>query len=179
MNDQINIKKPQTQKRLGELLVSAGLIDEIILNKALEHQKVNKNKLGRILIEMGVADDETIAKTLAEQLNIQVVCRNKIDFPKEVTSLIPSELAENHLILPIKETENGLLIAMANPQDLYAWEDLRFFTQKRIHIAVAPEGDILKAIEKYYPKKNLEKDLGSGPALDEEIEIIQQKDDED
>lgn len=90
-------------------------------------------------------------------------------------SLVPSELVENYLLIPIKEKGTGLLIAMANPLDLYAVDDLRFFTQKRIDVAAAPEGDILKAIEKYYPKKDLEKNMNSGPAIDEGIEIIQRK----
>jgi len=179
MNDPVNIKKSSARKRLGEILVTAGLIDEKTLAKALELQKMHKKKLGRILIDMGVADDQTIARTLAEQLKIPVIRLNKIDIPKEIISLIPSELAENHLVLPIKETEGGLLIAMANPLDLYALDDLRFFTQKRIHIAIAPEGEILKAIEKYYPKKDLEKDLNSGAPIDEGIEIIQKKDKEE
>jgi len=179
MTDPDNLKKSQQRKRLGEILVLSGLIDEKTLDKALELQKIHKKKLGRVLIDMGVADDETIAKTLAEQLKIAVIRLNKIDIPKEIISLIPSELAENHLILPIKEIEGRLLIAMANPLDLYALDDLRFFTQRQIKIAVATEGDILRAIERYYPKKDLEKDLNSGPALDEGIEIIQQKDKEE
>jgi len=179
MNEPVNVKKTQPRKRLGEILVSAGLIDEKTLSKALELQKVHKKKLGRILIDMGVADDETIAKTLADQLKIPVIRLNKIAIPKEIVSLISSELAENHLVLPIKEIEGGLLIAMANPLDLYALDDLRFFTQKQIKIAIAPEGDILKAIERYYPKEGLKKDLSSGPALDEGIEIIQQKNKEE
>jgi len=181
MNDLINVKKSPKmgKKKLGECLIEAGLIDDKILAQALQIQIVQKKKLGRILIDMGVADEVTIAKALASQLKIPLIRLNKMDIPKEIISLIPPELAENHLVLPIKETEGGLLIAMANPLDLYALDDLRFFTQKRINIAIAPEGDILKAIERYYPNEDLEKDLSSGLTLDEGIEIIQQKDKEE
>jgi type IV pilus assembly protein PilB len=176
MNKPVNSKKPpKGRKKLGECLISAGLIDEKTLAKALEIQKVQKKKLGRILIDMGVADDETIARAMAEQLHIPLLRLKGIEIKKEIITLIPSELAENHLVIPIKEKEDGLLVAMANPLDLYAIDDLRFVTQKRIHIAIAPEKDILRAIERYYPRRDLEKDLASGPPIDEGIEIIQRK----
>jgi type IV pilus assembly protein PilB len=170
-----NVRKSTApRKRIGESLVSSGLIDEKILQKALDIQKIQKKRLGRILIEMGVADDITIAKTLAEQLQISILRLNKIEIPEEIVALVPEELAENHGVIPIKETQEGfLLVAMANPLDFNALDDLRFVTQRRISIAIAPESDIVKAIEKYYPKKDLERDLNSGPALDEDVEIIQ------
>ncbi len=177
MNKPVNSKKPpKGRKKLGECLISAGLIDEKTLDKALEIQKVQKKKLGNILIDMGVADDETIAKALADQLHIPMVRLKNIEIKEDIISLVPSELAESHLLIPIKETEGGLLVSMANPLDLYAIDDLRFVTQKRIHIAISPEKDILKAIERYYPNKDLEKDLASGPAIDDGIEIVQRKD---
>jgi type IV pilus assembly protein PilB len=174
------MKSSPPRKRLGESLVSSGLIDEKTLQKALDIQKIQKKRLGRILIEMGVADDQTIAKTLAIQLRIPIIHLSEMDIPKEIVSLVPAELVENHLIMPVKETKEGfLLVAMVNPLDLNAVDDLRFVTQKRISIAIAPEDDILRAIEKYYPKKDLERDLNSGPALDEGVEIIQRKEKEE
>ncbi len=177
MNDTINVKQSPKmgKKKLGECLVEAGLIDNKTLEQALQVQRVQKKKIGQILIDMGVADELTIAKALASQLKIPLIRLGKMDIPKEIISLIPSDLAENHLVVPVKETETGLLVAMANPLDLFAIDDLRFVTQKRINIAIAPEGDILRAIERHYPQNDLEKDLDSGPAIDEGIEIIQRK----
>ncbi|MBC8459675.1 MAG: Flp pilus assembly complex ATPase component TadA [Deltaproteobacteria bacterium] len=173
-------KRPTSKhKKLGDFLVEAGLIDERTLAKALELQKVQKKKIGQILIDMGVADDEEIAKTLARQLKIPFGRLGKINVPKEIISLVPPELAETRLLIPIKETEKGLLVAMANPLDLYAIDDLRFVTHMPIRIAVASQGDILEAIEKYYPKRDLEKDLNSAPGIDESIEILQQVDADD
>jgi len=173
-------KKPiRKHKKIGDLLVKAGLIDERTLAKALGLQKVQKKKIGQILIDMGVADEEEIAKALARQLKIPFGRLGKIKVPKEIISLVPPELAENHLLIPIKETEKGLLVAMANPLDLYAIDDLRFVTHMPIRIAVASQGDILEAIEKHYPKRDLEKDLNSVPGIDEGIEILQQVDADD
>ena len=167
---------PSKKLKMGEYLVKAGLIDEETLAKALHIQKSQKKRLGRILIGMGLADDVVIAKTLAQQLQIPYGRLNNVNIAKDVISLVPAELAENHLVIPLKRKEKSLLIAMSNPLDLYAMEDLRFFTQMPIEIAVVPEGDILDAIQRHYPKGDLKRNLDSGPYIGEGIEFIQQKD---
>jgi len=170
------VESPQKKMRLGEILIKSGLIDEKTLTKALETQKIEKKRLGQILVDMGVADQVIIAKTLARQLKIPYGRLEKVKIAKEVIGLVPSELAENHLVIPIKKRKNSILVAMANPLDLYALDDLRFFTQTQIDVAVVPEGDILDAIGRHYPKKDLKKSLDSGPNIDGEIEIIQERD---
>jgi len=167
-----NSKPPRGRKKLGELLVEAGLIDERTVAKALEIQKLQKKKIGQILIDMGVADEEEIAKAVAKQLMIPFLRLVKAEIPEEIISLVPAEVAENYLLIPVKKTPKGLLVAMANPLDLYAADDLRFLTQMAIDIAAAPQGDILQAIERYYPKHGLEKDLDSEPSIDQGIEVI-------
>ncbi len=173
------VEPPQKKMRLGEILVKSGLIDEKTLNKALEIQKTQKKRLGQVLVDMRVADEVIIAKTLARQLNIPYGRLEKVKIVKEVIGLVPPELAENHLVIPIKKREHSILVAMANPLDLYALDDLRFFTQSRIDVAVVPEGDILDAIGRHYPKKDLKKNLDSGPNIDGEIEIIHEKDEDE
>ena len=162
--------------RLGEILVKSGLIDEDTLEKALQTQKTEKKRLGQILVDMGVADQVIIAKTLARQLKIPYGRLKKVKIAKEVIGLVPAELASNHLVIPIKKNANSLVVAMANPLDLYALDDLRFFTQTQIEVAVVPEGDILDAIERHYPKKDLKRSFNSGPDIDGEIEVIQERD---
>jgi len=170
------VESPQKKMKIGEILVKSGLIDEKTLTKALKIQKTQKKRLGQILVGMGVADQVIIAKTLARQLKIPYGRLENVKIAKEVIELVPAELAENHLVIPIKKRKNSLLVAMANPLDLYAMDDLRFFTQSRIDVAIVPEGDILDAIGRHYPKKDLKKNLDSGPNIDGEIEIIQEKD---
>lgn len=173
------INTSKKRRKLGDCLVEAGLIDEKTLAKALDIQKVQKKKIGQILIDMGVADDEEIAKALSKQLRIPFVSLKEMKISGEAISLVPAELAENYLLIPIKESEKGLIVAMANPLEFYALDDLRFVTQMNIAIAVSPESHILNALEKHYPKQGLEKDFGTGPGLDEGIEIIQSKEKEE
>ncbi len=167
---------PRKKLKIGDYLVKSGLIDEETLGKSLELQKKEKKRLGRVLVDMGVADDVVIAKALAMQMKIPYGRLNNVNIAKEVISLVPAELAENHMVIPLKKKEKSLLVAMANPLDLYAMDDLRFFTQMPIEVAVVPEGDIVDAIHRHYPKEDLKRRLDSGPELGAGIEIIRQKD---
>ncbi|MDI6688291.1 MAG: ATPase, T2SS/T4P/T4SS family [Desulfobacterales bacterium] len=167
------------RKKFGECLVEAGLIDKETLAKALDIQKIQKKKLGQIIIDMGMADDVEIAKALSRQFNIPLINPTGMEISKEIISLVPSAMAENYMVIPIKKTDRGLLVAMSNPLDIYALDDLRFVTQMSIDVAVASYDEMLAAVEKYYPKRDLEKDLDSGPKIDEGIEIVQRKGKED
>ncbi|MDX2512987.1 MAG: ATPase, T2SS/T4P/T4SS family [Desulfobacterales bacterium] len=174
------MKKPAKNKehaprriKIGECLIAAGLIDRKTLNKALGLQKVEKKRIGQVLIDMGVADDVVIAKALSKQLKIPFLELKNKKVSKDVIALVPAELAENHLLLPLKIVKGKLVVAMANPLNFYALDDLRFVTQRAIHITVASQGDILAAIERHYPKHDLDKAFESGPGMENGVEVIQ------
>lgn len=166
--------KRRKRKKLGEILVEAGLIDDQILKKALEKQKLEKKKLGQMLMDMGVATDKEIASALAKQLKIPLMDLKNIEIPKDIISHVPAKMAEKYLLLPVKLTENRLLVVMANPTDFYATDDLRFATGMIIKVAVATQEDILDALDIYYPKEDLAKALDSGPNIDRGIEVLQE-----
>ena len=167
-------KAPTRRKKLGELLFQANLIDQKTLENALTIQKKQKKRIGQILMDMGVIDDEMIAKALASQLKIPFLRLGNVEIPKEVTDLVPQEMAENYMLLPVKVIKKQLVIAMANPLEFYAMDDLRFITQMSIFVTVAPQSDILSAIHKFYPIQNLGKTLGVDAGFGENIEIVGQ-----
>jgi len=169
-------KSPKKPIRLGEYLVKIGLIDKETLNKALKTQKSIKKKLGQILVDMGVADDVAIAKALAVSLKIPYGRIDKASIHNDIIGLIPPELAEKHMVIPLRKTGDRLLVAMANPLDLYALEDLRFHTQMPIDRAVVPSGDMTAAIEKHYPRPGLEENLGlEFGAEADDIEVVERR----
>ncbi len=173
-------KSPQKTLRLGEYLVMIGLIDKETLNKALKAQKSSKKRLGEVLMDMGVADDVVIAKALAVRLKLPYGRIDKANIPNDIIKLIPPELAEKHGVVPLKKDGNRLLIAMTNPLDLYALEDLRFFTQLPIDRAVVPSRDIVTSIEKYYPKPDLGMNLGVEFGSEEDdIEVVEKRKEEE
>jgi len=166
-------KRSIKHAKLGEILVQAGLIDSKTLFNAMEIQKIQKKKIGEVLIDMGVVDDVEVANALASQLKFPYVRLEKKKIPEECLSLVPPEMAQKYLLIPIKKIEKGLIVAMANPLDQSAIDDLRFVSRIPIHVAVAPERDILWAIDKYYPKRDIQQDLGYEPGAGEDMEIIQ------
>ena len=142
-------------KKLGDLLVEAGVLDKSDLLKALQAQKNSSKKVGQILIDMGTVDDVQIAEALSSQLNIPYLRLHGVEIPQKIIDSIPAEMAENYLLLPIEEKGGELVVAMANPLEFYALDDMRFITQKRIKIHVSPQSDVLAAIQKYYPKQGI------------------------
>jgi type IV pilus assembly protein PilB len=145
----------QRRKRIGEHLVAAGVLDEESLTRALEIQNTENKRIGQILIDMGVISDEEIANALASQLNIPLLRLKNLDIPRETITLVTSQTAETKILIPVKATGNRLLIAMADPLDSEAIQDIRFQTGMSIEVAVSPEGDIREAFNRHYIPKNV------------------------
>lgn len=162
--------------KIGDLLVEKGIIDRKTLIKALKIQKGQKKRLGQVLIDMGVADETQIAKGLASKFKIDYVTLEDREIPRETISLIPQDMAESHLVIPIEEKHKKLVVAMADPLDHNTLKDLQFLTGMPTDFVVATGSDIQAAIEKYYPKGGLERKLGATPNIHEKIEITKPKD---
>ena len=173
-------KKPVNQKtlsrkrkKLGELLIQAGLIDTETLAEALALQKVQNKKIGQVLIEMGFVEHTELGQALATQLHIPFVRLENKSIPGEVLAKVPPEIAEKYSLIPIKITDGKLIVAVANPLEMATTNDLQFVTHMPIYLVVSPLGDILSAIDKFYPKPDIEKYLGSGKNVPIDLEIIQ------
>ncbi len=171
-------KEEPRRKMLGEILVDSGLIDNKTLEKALEVQKAQGKRIGQVLIDMGVADDVEIAKALAKQLGIPMVRLKAEDISEKAVSLVPSEVSESYNLIPIRIQGGKLVVAMVNPLEFYAIDDLRFITQMPIEPVASPERDILAALDRYYPKDGLDRGLADVPA-GEHIEVVTQVQAED
>ena len=183
-NGTVGQKSVRWHKRLGAYLLAAGLIDEDTLARALEIQKKEappKSKIGKLLIEMGTTDDVSIAKTLASQLNIDYVDLDGLNISREVLRTITADTATSSMIIPISRKGKKLVVAMTNPLEQYVIDDLRFVTQLDIEIAVAPESQMRKAIEKYYID-NVNSKISEDKDIDAFLEVIADEkisDDED
>ena len=168
-------KSYRWHKRLGAYLLAAGLIDEDTLSRALEIQRKEnhpKTRIGKVLVDMGMTDDVNIAKTLASQLNIDFLHLGKLKIPSDVLNIIPASIATSSSIIPISKKGKKLVVAMANPLEQYVIDDLRFITQLDVEIAVSPESEVIKAIEKFYTN-NLDNKLGQDSDIDSFLEIIE------
>ena len=166
--------------KLGDLLIKAGLIDGKLLREALGIQRVQKKKLGEVLMDMGILDDVDIANALASQLKIPFLRLEKIKVPEDIISLIPREMAEQYTLLPLRKVQKGVVVAIANPLEFYALDDLRFVTQMPVFIVVSPLGEILDAIRNHYPKKTPQDGFPNHEQGEDVVmEVIQRKDAQD
>ncbi|SDC46643.1 type IV pilus assembly protein PilB [Paenibacillus sp. UNCCL117] len=138
------------RKRIGDLLVEAGLLTQEQLSKALQEQRETKMRLGEFLINRSYITEQQLIEVLEFQLGIPHIqlFRQKID-PK-VINLIPQRVAEQHQVLPVRVDGNKLLLAMADPLDYFAIDELRMSTGLRIEPTIAAREELQRAIRRYY-----------------------------
>ncbi|MDR4936106.1 ATPase, T2SS/T4P/T4SS family [Rossellomorea marisflavi] len=138
-----------TRKRLGDLLVEAGIISEEQLQETLS-DKVKGQKTGDALLQKGFITEQQLIEVLEFQLGIPHVSLYRYPFEANLFHLIPKETAKRTLMIPLKTEGDRLFVAMNDPLDFYAIEDLRLATGFKIEPAIATKDDILKVINKYY-----------------------------
>lgn len=141
------------RKRIGDILIDAGLITYDQLRVTLELQKKSKKKLGEILIESKMVKDEDIAKSYAIQLNIPYIDVSSFPINIEAVEKVPVQIANKHLLIPIAITESQLTVAMSNPLDLDAIDSITFVTEHMVKVVVSTSMEIRKAINRYYHNK--------------------------
>lgn len=144
---------PGTKKRLGDILVDEGLITNEQLNKALKAQSTLKQKIGEILVDFGYIEEITIARVLQKQLKLDIIKLSSMVIEPRVTSLVNEQILRKHMLIPFefhKTSPNLLRVAMADPNDFIAIDDLSIITNLKIEPVIATSSDIAAAIDKYY-----------------------------
>ncbi|HUW59447.1 MAG TPA: hypothetical protein VMZ06_00460 [Candidatus Bathyarchaeia archaeon] len=139
------------RRRLGEILVELGLVDDEQLRAALAEQSSSpQRRLGAILVEKGITSEEVVARVLARQLGLPFVRLEGNVADQAATRAISSQLARTCECLPIAVSPTSLVLAMANPFNLVAIEEVELATGRRVDPVVAAAGDIREAVRRYY-----------------------------
>ena len=141
------------KKRLGDILIDAGVIDEQQLTEALAAQREKGQKLGETLIDLGFTNEVEIANALHRQLNYDFVILSDRRIDTEITKLVGEEILRKNSVIPFEFKQgypNILRVAMSNPLDYIAIDDIAIITNFQIEPAVATPQDIAAAIDKYY-----------------------------
>ncbi|MBI2199532.1 MAG: type IV-A pilus assembly ATPase PilB [Candidatus Rokubacteria bacterium] len=137
-------------RRLGDLLVREGLINQEQLQRALVEQKGNNEKLGSILIRHSVITEDQLVAFLSKQYGIPSITLSQLDIDADVLKLVPAQIAKKYEVLPIKRTGNSLTLAMADPTNVFAVDDVGFMTNLQVIPVVAAQGAIRKALDRLY-----------------------------
>ncbi|MGH2426761.1 MAG: type IV-A pilus assembly ATPase PilB [bacterium] len=148
---------PETGRRprartesLGQILLDEGVVTREQLEKAMQMQHRSGGHLGRILVEQGVVTEQQLAKALSVQWGLEVVDLGAIEIDADVVKVIPQHIAQRHKVLAISKTRRKLRLAIADPLNVVALDDVRLITGLEIEAAVAAEDDILAAISRHY-----------------------------
>jgi type IV pilus assembly protein PilB len=140
------------RKRLGEILISGGVISTEQLEEALKMQKALGMRLGEVLIRQGLVTEDDILRTMQSQLGHPSVDLNRIVVADQILKLIPESVARKYNVLPVEVGNGQLMVAMGDPTDYFVLDDLRIASGMMVKPCLAKKGDILRAIERFYGK---------------------------
>src|ERR1700688_2418329 len=137
--------------RIGDLLLKEKRITSEQLQQALNHQKAKGGKLGFNLVKMGFIKDEEITALLSQQYGVPSINLTQFELDPVVIKLIPPDTAQKYQIVPLSRSGATLTIAMTNPTNVFAMDDIKFMTGYNVEPVVASETAVIEAIRKYYP----------------------------
>jgi type IV pilus assembly protein PilB len=140
--------------RLGELLLREKRVTPAQLQEALNHQRSHGGRLGSTLVKLGILSDDEITATLSRQYGVPSITLNEFDLDGSVVKLIPVETATKYNVIPVGRNGTSLTLAMTDPTNVFAMDDIKFMTGLRVDPVVASETAIRDAIAKYYSKHN-------------------------
>lgn len=164
-------------KKIGELLVESGLITERQLREALEALKSSKGqRLGTILVNKGYASEIDIAQTLSFQLGIPFIDIENAQVDPVTLGLVPEKLAKKYLIVPLVHEHRVMKVAMADPLNLQAIDDVRFYTEMEVEPLVATVSDVNRAINIHYHLNEPIDELLGDLRKDRVVEIVHEPD---
>lgn len=164
--------------RLGDLLVNSGVITAEELQKGLELQKGSGRKLGETLVDEGLATEENIARALSSQLRYDMVDLQNVEIPEDVLNLVPANVLKKYKMLPFEyspDNMNVLRVAMSDPMDMAAMDDVNIITNLQVEPVVATMRSVMLAIDRYYGQAEVNSALEEY-AKEKESQIVEQED---
>jgi type IV pilus assembly protein PilB len=145
--------------RLGEMLVKSKLISDDQLKKALTQQSSGGGRLGSNLVKLGYLSEEDITSFLSKQYGVPSINLAHFEIDQSVIKLVPAEIAQKHMVIPINRKGNVITVAMADPSNIFAIDDIKFLSGFKVEPVVAAETSIKNAINKHYDSAGLVQDI--------------------
>jgi type IV pilus assembly protein PilB len=165
-------------ERIGELLVKQNLLTASQLQEARESSRSKGRRLGAQITELGFLDEADLSDFVAKQYGVPSINIDEFEIDQAVIHLIPEEVATKHTVIPVNRAGSTLILATADPSNIYALDDIKFLTGYNIQAVVASEEAVHRAIDKYYDQTSSLEDV-MGDFDDSDIDLIQDADDVD
>lgn len=164
--------------RLGDVLINSGVITEEQLEKGLQLQKGSGRKLGETLVDEGIVTEENILRALSSQLKLGIIDLQNVTIEENVLSLIPANVLKKHKMIPFEyspDNMNILRVAMADPMDMTAIDDINIITNLQVEPVVSTTRGIMIALDKYYGNAEVNSALEEY-AKEKESQMVEQED---
>ncbi len=158
--------------RLGEMLVKENLISASQLMKAQEAARQGGGRLSASLTKLGFIKETDLTNFLSKQFGVPAIDLSSFQIETEIIGLIPQDVAEKHLVIPVNKVGSNLIVAMSDPSNIFAIDDIKFLTGYNVEVVVASEQAIRAAIEKYYQSEEMKFSEIIGDFEDEEVEVV-------
>jgi len=169
-----------TPDKLGDILVREGLITLEQLKKALQEQKSSGMRLGYTLVKLGFIEETEVTKMLARQYRMPAVDLSRFEVDPKILKLIPPDIATKHVVLPLKREGRTLTVAIADPNNVAAIEDIKFITRCDVFPVIAGEYTLRNAIDRYYQQSDAQlQSLLKSVEAAEDLEVVEDQEDED
>ena len=169
-----------TSDKLGEILLREGLITQDQLKKALLEQKNTGMRLGYTLVKLGFVEETEISKMLARQYRMPAVDLSRFEVDPKIIKLLPPDVAVKHTVLPLKREGRTLTVAIADPNNVTAIEDIKFITRCDVFPVIAGEYTLRNAIEKYYQQSDAQlQTLLKEIETADDLEVVEEQTDQD
>jgi type IV pilus assembly protein PilB len=165
--------------RLGELLVRNQLINDDQLKSALEEQKKEGTRLGAALIKLGFIQEADLATFLSKHYGVPSINLSEFDVEPAIIAIVPADVAQKYQMIPINRAGATLIVAMADPSNIFAIDDIKFMTGYNVEVVVAAEAAIKDAIDKYYDQSASLADVMDDLGDLDDLELIEDADVED
>jgi type IV pilus assembly protein PilB len=166
------------QDRLGDLFVREGLITQAQLEEALDESQRSKTRIGFALVKLGFVAEDQLTRALAKQFRVPAVDLEKVKVDDKILRLVPEEVAMKHRVLPLRKVGRTLTVAMANPTDMGAIDNLKFITRYEIEPVIVGEYTLQKFLEEYYGLGETKMQEMLGDLLDEEVEVLEDQEED-
>jgi len=165
-------------ERIGELLVKENLLTTEQLRKAREQAKSQGQRLGAQITKLGFLQENQLSEFVAKQYGVPDINLDEFDIDPAVIQLIPEEVAQKHTVIPVNRAGSTLILATADPSNIFAIDDIKFLTGYNVEVVVAAEEQIKRAIDRYYDKANALDDI-MGDFDDSDMEVVTDSEDVD
>jgi type IV pilus assembly protein PilB len=158
-------------ERIGELLVKQNLLTTEQLRKAREEAKSQGHRLGAQITKLGFLQENQLSEFVAKQYGVPDINLDEFDIDPAVIQLIPEEVAQKHSVVPVNRAGSTLILATADPSNIFAIDDIKFLTGYNVEVVVASEEQIKRAIDRYYDKASALDDI-MGNFDDSDLEVV-------